>query len=235
MRRYISFLIAFVLIFSFPMTAYAVAPGEDALSSDERLPRDYLVELAVTAFPEYADKITGEYHTTQESIFLLNTVTNPEIIISETRTLSDDTTITYQEYSNSVTFLGIQFMKGYSIIDSVPYNGATMYLLDLYMWCSHSEHSIFIDDVTCWLSPGSQAQIVDTGTPFEDILGTTPVVSLSHYKLNWFLGEATPAYIEFHSEFEIEYTGLSETYQPVYLRLEVGPLSLYTSGGFWYG
>lgn len=233
MRRYTAIIVALVLIFSFPVTAYAVVPGENAVSPNNRLSRDYLIELAVTVFPEYAEKIRGEHHTTQESIMLLNTVKDPELITTETRTLTDNTIITYQEYSNSAAIVGIQFLDSYSIIDSVGYNGATHYVLDLYMMCSHSEDSIFIENVTCSLSPGSQAQIYDTGTPFEDIAGTTPIVSLWYYKLSWYLGESTPAYLEFHADFEIDYTGLSDTYQPVYFRLEVGPLTLHTSAGFY--
>lgn len=235
MRRFIAMVVAITLVAIFPVNAYAIVTSEDTISQDGRLSRDDLVELAVSAFPEYSEKIRGEHTANLESLPMLNEVDQPEIILTDTRALSDNIFVSYQEYSNSVAFIGIRFSAYHSIIESVGYNGATLYLLDLYMMCTHSPDSIFIDDVACWLSPGSQAQIVDTGTPFQDILGTTPVVSLSHYNLTWFLGETTPAYVEYHSNLKIVYTGLTETYQPVYLRLDVGPLSLLTYGGFWYG
>ena len=230
MKRLVALIMIITLLVVFPLKVYAVIPGEDSCASDKVLSKEELEDIAVSAFPEYAHKIRGEHHSTAESIELLRTVTNPEIVVLETRAISDTQVVTYQEYSNSAVFFIVRLMDSYTIHDSYGSNGTSFYLLDLHLTCSASEDTILITDISCALAPSKIAQIFDVGTPFEDILQTTPPITLNSCNLTWESGQSTPAYLEYYSQMEIEY--LTETIQPVYIRLDVGPVTLSTSADF---
>lgn len=97
MKRLLSYILSISMIVSL-LASYAHASPIDKAAHDE------LVNLACEVFPEYTSIITNS-SCNSRSVFL-NTEC-PEIVFSETRSISDTTCLSYIELSDDTCFLAL--------------------------------------------------------------------------------------------------------------------------------
>lgn len=64
------------------------------------------MDKATSAFPEYADKIRGEAQLTQQYSQTYG-LYSAQIVVDETRVISDEEYVNYVEYSNGVSVTSI--------------------------------------------------------------------------------------------------------------------------------
>lgn len=231
MLKFWSVLLVFVLIIPIILIpANAIVISDDIANTKEYLTKDEVFEKVTTAFPEYEDKILGNFHSQQDMYILSQNLTSVELIVSETRSLSEQEEVTYQEYSNGTTLTWYNFTTGKTIKDEYDFNGRDYYVIDIYLTVSFSDDVIIVGDIECAIDD-YYGYINDKGTPLQDSVGDTyPVVSEASYKS--FGSNTNPAHIEYFADFEFDYT-VETLYSPVYIRLEVSPSGMVVTGGLY--
>lgn len=230
-RRFFILTLAMCLILSASgIFAQGVQPGEDAQQITQPLTKDQLEYIAVSVFPEYETKITGEWLQSPSGIRLLESTTEPVLVRSETRAISEFDSVTYQEYSNGVVLSSLTLNAGSSATDTSQSNGFTYVTLDMYLLCSISEDSIVVQGVEVNYRSGAYGMITNKGTPFSDILNTNPVALVSAYKQTGVAG--SPGYLEYEAYLEINQPLDVPFQQPAYLLLSITPTG-YTTSAAW--
>lgn len=125
-RRLFAIILSLLLVFTVPITALAVVPPEDSYNL-EILDQDEVLQLMISAFPEYEDKILGQYSNQSNISFL--SVEESEVVVYETRIISDDMSVTYQENSSGLSYTFLTHGKSYT--ESTSNSDGTIYTYDV--------------------------------------------------------------------------------------------------------
>lgn len=113
MKKFLSFLLAFVFVFSMLLPLQASAAENDIMNQKQ------LIELAKEVFPEYAKKLNGNGSARHSEAQAITSEIYP--VIQETRTVDDSTTITYTEHNNGIiTLAAARFQTNVDIEDEEP-------------------------------------------------------------------------------------------------------------------
>ena len=109
MKRLLSALAVMLLLLTMlPFSAVAV--------ETETSERELLISLACKVFPEHATKICSDIHSTT---YGLNQRTNrKELVVTETRSISENEQITYSEYSDGSVYLVGASIDPWYLVDS---------------------------------------------------------------------------------------------------------------------
>lgn len=109
MKRLLSVLAVMLLLLTMlPFSAVAV--------ETETSERELLISSACKVFPEYATKICSDIHSTT---YGLNQRTNrKELVVTETRSISENEQITYSEYSDGSVYLVGASINPWYLVDS---------------------------------------------------------------------------------------------------------------------
>lgn len=117
MKKLLAVILSFVMLMSFAAlpvhaTGYATSEKEEILA------------LACQAFPEYTDIIYGRVSSCQTR---RNTNETPEIVFSETRSISDNQSISITYYSDGGALLASSTIKYEKTYEDVEQSGGTLY------------------------------------------------------------------------------------------------------------
>ena len=131
LRRLFAVILSLLLILNLPMTAFAVIPPED--SYDFRiLDQDEVLQLMISAFPEYEDKILGQY--SNPTAISLSTLGKSEVVVYETRKINDEMTVTYQENSSGLSYTFLAHEKSYTESSSNADGTIYTYEVNIYVY-----------------------------------------------------------------------------------------------------
>lgn len=117
MKKFLSFLLAVALVLPNFLTLQASATGVELSEYDQ------LIALAKETFPEYVDKLDG--NLSSRNIEPQTKTSEINAVIQETRTVDNNTSMTYTEYNNGIVTLGMaRFVKNADLIieDSVTHS-----------------------------------------------------------------------------------------------------------------
>ena len=129
--------------------------------------RDQLIALACDTFPEYASKIRGEGLSIDS---VLRSTQSRELVIEETRSLSESESISYIEYSDgSVYLLDYYIIPEYFYVDSSSDSAtSTLYTCQINISCNFNSGAYgHITDLKYIISYSGFDQITDVGTPMK--------------------------------------------------------------------
>lgn len=218
--KYCRYLVLFICIILFtvyfPFKCYAIVPPEDtAPITVVNLSKEDIIKIAITAFPEYTDRILSQ--PTYTEILAALSDPNPELTYSETRTVSDNEEITYLEYSNGT--YSLMFNSYQEITSSSNSSGAAVRVVNFWVTYSLSSDVSHVNNFQYQLISGNFDSILSTGYAYAP--------TLSPMLCNHCLAETAnaPAYAEYLCYFPSTVSSPNgETNQiiNVYLRIEVG-------------
>lgn len=162
MKKIIAILVAFVMLFS-AMT-FSVSAAEIEQSGYESL-----VAKASAAFPEYAEKMQNP--NINPSVYARNPESR-ELLVNETRSISDKESITYTEYSDGLILLsGYEFTAKTITVDRVTNSSSTNITLNIEATCVNDTayHGYFhLDGVKYTLRSSAYDSITNTGTAWRE-------------------------------------------------------------------
>lgn len=98
MKKSISLVIVFIILFTLAFPIYATTADED----DQVISRETLIAMGCELFPEYASKIKNP---PVMALYARSEVVSPTVVNSQTKSLSENETLTYMEFGNGVTTL----------------------------------------------------------------------------------------------------------------------------------
>ena len=128
-------------------------------NSDERAE---LILLACEVFPEYADKINNQTVNTNSRS---STSENRELVLTETRNVSENESLIYSEYSDGVILLtDYAFEKELTIIDRVSSSYAVNVTMNIEATCTNVSGYFLLEGVKYSLINGAYDVINDEGT-----------------------------------------------------------------------
>lgn len=119
MKRIMSLLLVFVMVLVIaPVPAHAASSTENDVQAE-------MLETACDVFPEYADKIMAQVPMTANA---RSASTTRDLVVSESRNVSDDRVIVYSEYSDGLVLLADYDYRYQTITNSQDIDGSTTYV-----------------------------------------------------------------------------------------------------------
>lgn len=147
MRKFVSLFLTLALLLT--TISFEVSATEIEQSS-----YDSLIQKAAAAFPEYAEKIQNP----KNSAYLYSRDATPrELLVSETRPISDVESITYAEYSDGLILLsGYDFTCDSTVVDSSTGSTYKKYTIDVEAACIAEGYNgyFYLDGVSYILRNG---------------------------------------------------------------------------------
>lgn len=155
MRKLISIVLTILILLTMPLNAFA------AENTSTRI-HDELIQLGCDVFPEYAAKILNyNYEGKSNSTFS----SKNDLIIQETRNITDNATLTYSEFSNNLVVLtNVTYSK--SVIGhSSEWISGTLYRFNcgVRVTCNYSSNVFVASNIIYEDSNETYATITSTG------------------------------------------------------------------------
>lgn len=155
-----------------------------------------MIQLACEAFPEYTEIILGNNPINANRSRSLQ---KPELVVYETRSLSDQNTLIYAQYSDGTAYAAnLYCYPEVSVTDSSAGAGGTAYTCTITMTCNYSYEVFRAKDVTYSFVSQSYDVISDMG----DISRST--TNRASYGTLKRTDENGPAYAQYHIQFSID-------------------------------
>lgn len=162
-------------------------------------PKSYIRELAINAFPEYADRITDE---AVDVAGIMNYLAENEdsVIIQESRYVSENEVINYTEYASGQRYISFMFTVGKNVTNTSTSGSYTTYTLNAWMDCLGSDNLLMVYNIKLKAGPNGSSELVYKG----DItsLTTTIATMVNDKKDTGTIGN--PAYVRYVGSFEVE-------------------------------
>lgn len=172
MKKLVALLISFALLITvFPFGVSAV--------TDDQQRNSLLNEKAASVFPEYADKILNPDCRVSTNT---RSKINREIVVNETRTVSDYEYLTYTEYSDGLILLNdCDFYAESEGVNTVTGVGYRQITANVTAWCvsNYYDGYFYLDNITYRLNDGDNNfdTIINPGTPRKGQNCTTSIRS----------------------------------------------------------
>lgn len=162
MKKFLALVVSFVMIMAMGTVA---VPVNAAVESDDPT-REEIVKLAQIAFPEYAEKISkieplkaDEYRSVDP------------VVIEETRKVSEDTSIKYQEFESGRAFI-FKITCGKANQREENKGTYTDYYVDLSAMCTFASGSFRINGFKHRCTNTNLDSITDRGTLWGDVVAS---------------------------------------------------------------
>lgn len=218
MKKLAFFLACLMVVSILPIPAYAAERLQQS-DSIQITTKKSLDDLVISAFPEYESKIRGE---NQNEISVTSISSSAmDVVVCETRKLSDEVEVTYVEYSNGVV---ISFLSENVVVRSSSTTGSmNIYTVDIYASCNYSDGMVEVSDFQYALCMNTSYDAILSRGDLQHLGSVAPLEG--NYKMS---EDANgPAYAEYCFTFIACLTGVdapTEMYFNVYgvLRAEVG-------------
>lgn len=208
-----------LLLTAFP---YEFNAAEDSptvtMESDEEI-REILLSKAIEAFPEYEKEIRGE---NEINLGKARSGGAGEVVVSETRRLSDAEIVTYTEYDSGISTAAIGLGVGKNITNTTTGSSYTQYTMNMWLTCGNSPTMLFVEGVKFKINSNSYDQITNKGNITNYLCTTSSTIYENYVEKE---GADNLAVLECGGYFEFTYnTGWGEVPYSIYgiLKLEVG-------------
>lgn len=200
MKRIIALALSVFISFSlFNLPVLAASSTQPVVCTDATV-KDYITQKAIDAFPEHTAKILGE-HLSADNFSQQTTRSAPQIIICETRAISEDEYVNYTEYDNGLVVTSLMAHAGqnrYYVSDLGSY---TCYKLNAWMTVSGSSDVLMIYGVQFYIYDTGNSTLLDYG--YIETSQTTAKSAARGLTRNSGTSSA-PAYVCYTATFDIE-------------------------------
>ena len=176
--------------------------------------REMLLSKAIEAFPEYEKEIRGE---TEINLGKTRNGSMGEVVICETRKLTDTDVVTYTQYDSGIvtTAVGLGIGKRETYMN--PQGQYTDYYMNVWLTCGSSTSCLFVKDFRYRVYPNTYDEIGYTGNLNNSLCTTSSTI------IEELITKETstdPAYVRYGGYFEFEaYTEFDTLPYYVYGRL----------------
>lgn len=136
MKKFLALVVSLVMV----MAIGTIALPVNAVEETENFTRDEIIKMAQVAFPEYAEKMSEIVPVQADDLRSIDPV-----VIDETRELSEDISVKYQEFESGRAFIFI-INCGKANVRRNPATGYTDYYVDFHATCSFSSQSFRINN-----------------------------------------------------------------------------------------
>lgn len=163
MKKFLALVVSLVMI----MAIGTVAVPVNAAVESEDPTREEIVKLAQIAFPEYAEKISKIEPLKADEYRSIDPV-----VIEETRKVSEDTSIKYQEFESGRAFIfKITCGKANQRVEQAT--GHTDYTVDLSAMCTFASGSFRIDEFKHRCTVNNDDSILSRGSLWGDVVASS--------------------------------------------------------------
>lgn len=189
MKKQLAIFCAFLLLI-------AIIPQNAVAYENIDLSRDELIDLACDVFPEYAEIIQGKN--------ALNTNLNRssqsnELVVYETRSISDQNTIFYMQYSDGVAYAGnLYCYPEVAVTNTSTGGGATACTCTITMTCNYSYEVFRAQNVKFTIVGQGNDMITDMGNISSSTTNRARYGTLKRTE------DTGPAYAQYHIQFSID-------------------------------
>lgn len=142
--------------------------------------REMMLSKAIEAFPEYEKEIRGE---NEINLGKARSGGIGEIVISETRRLSETDVVTYTQYDSGIATAAVGLGAGKKDTYMNPQGAYTDYYMNVWLTCGNSPDYIFVKDFRYRVYPSAYDEIGYTGILDND-LNTAGSVIIEEYVKN---------------------------------------------------
>lgn len=222
MKKFGYLVLSILFAFSFAcVPAFAAESGSTptAVMTSDSATKEMVLEKSIQAFPEYAEKIRGENLTASTLVQPYSMDAN-EIVVSETRALSENEMVHYTEYANGIALTAFMTTAGKNVYQQDNGSYYTVYHMNAWLTCGASSDLLMIYGVQCRLEHNG-----NNGVPNPGYIegGQTSAISPMRggYKSAGTAG--SPAYVEYSASFTVNISTGGEPIvhlQPGVLRIE---------------
>lgn len=233
MKKLTLMLVIMFVISTLCIPASAVEPNPNAVVVSDPVTQEALTDLAILAFPEYEAKIRGEHLAglARNAATLANN-TEPTLIISETRQLTDETFVTYQEYDNGIVLTSGGTIVGKTVTDIYSEVTHTTTTINMWLQLTGSQQIMYVHNV--------QYTFLENGYGAVNNSGYIPSISTARLEKLYHLiplGSANgPAILQYEAIFDSQIILPSGDSMPIsyagYLTLRVYPDSVELTGSY---
>ncbi len=161
---------------------------------------DYIKGAACRVFPEYESKIRADNILPTDIVNVQN-ISNSQIVIQETRAISDQEKITYTEYSNGISTLSGIYTTGKSVTNTQVNGPTTTYTFNAWLQILGSYDTMLIENIILGVAPNFSS--------FGNFGSVSPASSAinplrSGYRQMGTLGINGSAYVEYYGGFFVQ-------------------------------
>lgn len=238
MRKNISLVLVVVLLanlYCVPVSATPRASTMSTVIEDESV-HDAIVQMAVHAFPEYADVIAsdtvGEMSVSQTQ----GVNSEPNIVVNETRAVSETESIQYTQYDNGISLLSVVAYpaKNQTAASPVTFDDGrtgTVYTVNAWMTVLGSTETLMVNGIRFYILSNSTCAFLSLGS-ISDIQAPS-FKTIGSYQMTG--SNSDPAYCNYTATFTIELASPNPE-MPIYqfydgtLHLEVNGSSYFVDG-----
>jgi len=132
-----------LLVTVFPDYMYAEEQNGAYMVEDVEM-RQVVIQKAIEAFPEYEKEIKGE---TEINLLKTRGIADDEVVINETRNLSENEIITYTQYESGIATAALGYVEGKEVTIIRDYADYATYSMDAWMTHSLSSTMLYIQDI----------------------------------------------------------------------------------------
>lgn len=162
MKKFTCFVIAILLVASVAVLPAYAAEAEESTMLQRSNAAAYAEELAVRAFPEYADRITADVVNFSEiATYRMNN--EDRIVVQETRAISEKEVITYTEYASGLRFTLGAFTPAKNVTNTVEGASYTTYTVNAWMHCMGTSDVLMVYDVQLRANSNGTSKLVSEG------------------------------------------------------------------------
>lgn len=202
-KKFIAFVLSISLLLAFGVTANAAQLEAEA--TDVSLPsRDELFALGHEVFPEYSDILDCNVPISAQNI---QPADENEIVCVETRKISDNEYLTYQQYSTGAASL--VFNKSWTNQSTTTSGNSKTYTGNLVVGCNWSQETFVITGFQYKIVTGGYDSIVSTGS----LTGST--CTYNRHSYNSTETSSSNAYLKYNVVFQPSSTLWDLGFSPV--------------------
>lgn len=187
---------------AFVMLPISVMATEQSTSAKNRR-----LSLACEVFPEYATSIQSNNSTVSPRSY---SATDREVVISETRNVSDNQVMSYTEYSDGTVLIAYSsYSKSTTITDIYTGSQSTNYTADLVVDCIDSDQTFIVRNLKFTLIKQSYDCITSTGSLSDSTTNQQYAYSVKSWE-----DDSGPARVYYHVQFQPNVSG-STPFEPL--------------------
>lgn len=193
------FVVSFMLsLMAIPSSALENTSIQAEMISDSSV-KEMVQSKSIQAFPEYENKIRG--NQLSANILGTNNQATSEIVISETRFLSENEAVHYTEYNNGVVLTSLFTWAGRKVYESTDGGTYTVHRLNAWLNCAGSTDLLMIYGVVCRDNNDGSNSIQNVGY-IEEVQTSVDSAMEGECKRN--SDSSGSAYVDYSGYFTIE-------------------------------
>lgn len=161
MKKFLSIIILISLVL--PIFQHEFKASEEYAEvttiNDEEV-REVLLSKAIEAFPEYEKEIRGE---NEINFGKARNGGMGEVVICETKRLSDTEVVTYTQYDSGIAMVASLFASGKEIVNAFHRGEYMYYQMDMWLVGGVTTDMLYVENFGCAIYPSTYDKILYSG------------------------------------------------------------------------